>query len=84
MTDYSRTTKAELIKLLEEKQANKDVKEDVVKLDMSQKREKTERDLHNEAQKKKDFIKKMTRGKWTTEDKYKEVIAKQQEAYKIV
>lgn len=86
MTDLSRLTKAEILKLLEEKdqkvqelEAEKEAREQQIELDMSFGSDMTpERKEQLEKQRRKDYIKRMTHGRWTSEEKYNEYIAKEQ------
>lgn len=86
MTDLSRLTKAEILELLEEekqkvadleKQAEEQKKQ--VELDMSFSETPDERENRNAAQQRKDFIKKMTKGRWVTEAKYQEAMNRQKQ-----
>ncbi len=80
-----RLTKTEMLKLIQEQKAEnqKLIKEkeetaNLVSVDMSFKESPEERDLRNEKQIRKDFIKRMTRGRWVSEDKYQEHLKQQQ------
>lgn len=91
MSDLSRLTKAELIKLVDEKvlllkesetekkeleekiEANKDQ----IEADLSFSRTPTEAEEHIKKQREKDFIKKMTHGRYTSKEKYEEFLAEQ-------
>lgn len=85
MTDYSRMTKAEIIEELKKEQEAKEqlIKEKAaqgkqIELDMSFGSEMTpERKEQLDAQRRKDFIKRMTNGKWCSEEKYNEYIQEQ-------
>lgn len=85
MTDLSRLTKAEIINILEEKDKSleeyKKKEEDLkkqVQADLSFKQTDKEAKTQEEAQARKDFIKRATRGRWTSEEKYQEWIKKTQ------
>jgi len=80
MTDYNRTTKAELIKLLETEQEKNKNLEEKTHLDMSFKPTSKELSDKQKAQNRKDLIKRATRGRWVSEVKFEEVLRKQQEA----
>lgn len=77
MSDLSRLTKAELIKELEDLKAQEEERNKQVELDMSFTQTDEEKSEKDKKQARKDFIRKMTGGRWTSEEKYKEYIAAQ-------
>lgn len=83
MSDLNRLTKAELIKKLEAAEKKAAEIDKKVVLDMSFKETPKERTEKEKNQAEKDFYKKMTRGRWTSKDKYQEVLDKQQRGMKF-
>lgn len=90
MSDLNRLTKAEIIKKLEEekqkvaaleKEAEEQKKQ--IELDMSFTQTTEEKSEKDKKQARKDFIRKMTRGRWTSEEKYKEYMAGQKTQVRI-
>lgn len=77
VNDLSRLTKAELIKELEAMKAIEAERTKQIGLDMSFSETPEEKKTKAEKQAQKDFIKRMTGGKWVSEDKYQEFIAAQ-------
>lgn len=85
MTDLTRLTKAEIIKLYEQSEEEKKVLEEqfdkaqkAIEQDMSFGRTEKELTEHQKAQRRKDFIKRMTHGRWVSEDKYQEFMDEQE------
>ena len=90
MSDLSRLTKAEILELLEEektkvadleKEAEEQKKQ--IELDMSFTQTDEEKSEKDKKQARKDFIRKMTGGRWTSEEKYNEYIADQKTQMRI-
>ena len=84
-------TKAELIEHLSQVQADKDVlekekevRDKAIDLDMNFSETPEEKTEKQKAQAKKDFIKKMTHGRWTSQEKYEEYIDVQQKRMRLV
>jgi hypothetical protein len=87
MTDMSKKTKAEIIKDLE--QYKKELEEykkkeaelqKVVQVDLTFKATEKEQSEKEKNQARKDYIKRMTNGRWTSEEKYQDYIKKNQVA----
>jgi len=79
MTDLSRLTKAEIIELYEQSEAKKKELEEKIKLnetqiaiDMGFARTPDERSEHQKLQDEKDYIKRMTHGRWVSQEKFKQ------------
>ena len=91
MVNLERLTKAEILKLLQEEkdkvkslEEQKAETEKLIDVDMSFKETKQERDLRNEKQMRKDFIKRMTRGRWVSEEKFDEHVKNQQNPGRVI
>ena len=83
MNDLNRLTKAELIKEIEALKAQEEERSKLIELDMSFTQTDEERSEKQEKQARKDFIRKMTNGRWTSEEKYQEYIAAQKTQMRI-
>lgn len=86
MNDLSRLTKAEIIELLEESEAKrKELDEKIIKnqsqieSDMGFSRTPEELKTHLEKQGEKDYIKRMTHGRWVSKEKYQQFLAEQKQ-----
>ena len=91
MADLSRLTKAEILELLEEKdkevkvlQAKEDARKKQIEIDLAFGSELTpERKEQLKNQKRKDFIKRMTHGRWCSEEKLQEFMDAQNGINKV-
>ena len=83
MSDLNRLTKAELIKEIEDLKAQEEERKKLIELDMSFTQTDEEKSEKDKKQARKDFIRKMTGGRWTSEAKYKEYMATQQKQVRI-
>lgn len=90
MKKIENMTKAELIEHLSQVQADKDalekekeVRDKAIDLDMNFSATPEEKTEKQKKQAQKDFIKKMTHGMWTSQEKYQEFIDAQQKAMRM-
>lgn len=90
MTDLLRLTKAEIIELLEVSEAKTaDLEEKIetnkeqIGVDMAFSRTPDERTEHQKKQQEKDYIKRMTRGRWVTKEKYQQFQEEQKQRVRI-
>lgn len=83
MSDLNRLTKAELIKEIEDLKAQEEERKKLIELDMSFTQTDEEKSEKDKKQARKDFIRKMTGGRWTSEEKYQEYIASQKTQMRI-
>ena len=83
MSDLNRLTKAELIKEIEDMKAQEEERKKLIELDMSFTQTDEEKSEKDKKQARKDFIRKMTGGRWTSEEKYQEYIAGQKTQMRI-
>ena len=83
MKKIENMTKAELIEHVAALEKEKEEIKKKVNLDMSFSETPKEKSEKEKAQGKKDFIKKMTNGRWTSQKKFDEFIQKQQQAMRI-
>ena len=74
-----RLTKAELIKQIEEMKAKEEERAKEIEFDFAFKETDEEKLTHDEKQKRKDFIKRMTKGRYVSEEKYQEFMDQQQQ-----
>lgn len=84
MVDLERKTKAELIQLLEDSEAKNqeleakiEANKEQISEDMAFSRTPTEREEHLKKQREKDYIKRMTHGRWVSQAKYQEYLEDQ-------
>ena len=90
MKKVENMTKAELIQHLEKEknkvaalEKEKEIMKENVDQDMSFSATPKERTEKQKKQDHKDFIKRMTHGRWTSEEKYQEFISKQRKAMRM-